>query len=181
MNGPSKSSLEHVEAVSQVSVQDDRGAASSDQILQYQAPAERGYANLSHDKALWRWKWPNSFQLPTFVFPGTSSHHRDVMQRAGVYDPNDYYLSPTDGHLAKLFVQSTQEIYTAGANSTWRRTFIRNRSPFILQVAEWVLDSIPEGREATGSEIAVVAAKWLPSCFAILILVSFQQTKLILY
>lgn len=95
------------------------------------------------------------------------------MQRAKDFAAEDYYLSPFDGHLAKLFVQSTQEVYDADPNSTWRRTFIRDRSPLILQIANWALDSLPtDGRDPKREEIAITAAKWVPSCVAILFLVS---------
>lgn len=102
-----------------------------------------------------------------------SRRHRDVMQRAKDFPSEDYYLSPYDGHLAKLFVQTTQEIYDASPNSTWRRTYIRNQSPLILQVANWVLYSLPaDGREAEGQDIAMMGLKWIPACVAILFLVS---------
>ena len=93
------------------------------------------------------------------------------MQRAHEFDPNDYYLSPYDGHLAKLVVQTTQEIYDANPNSTWRRTFMRNQSPFILRAANWVLHSIPKDGDVSSSDFAIMAAKWIPSCIVILFLV----------
>lgn len=103
---------------------------------------------------------------------GKDSHHRDAMQRAKNFPSNDYYLSPIDGHLAKLFVQSTQAIYDANQNSTWRRTFIRNRSPLMLRVANWVLHTLPtDDGEVKGEDIALMALKWIPSCAAILLLV----------
>ena len=121
---------------------------------------------------MWRGKWPNWFQLAGIPLPGTRSRHRDIMQRAEEFDPNDYYLSPTDGHLAKLYVQCTQEIFDADSNSTWRRTYIRNRSPLMLRAANWVLESIPNDREASGSEVAAMVVKWPLSCVLILLLVS---------
>ena len=94
------------------------------------------------------------------------------MQRAKDFAAEDYYLSPADGHLAKLFVQSTQEIYDANPNSTWRRTFIRNRSPWILRISNWVLEGLPrDGKEARGEDLALTGLKWIPSCVAILFLV----------
>lgn len=87
--------------------------------------------------------------------------------------PEDYYLSPTDYHLAKLMVQCSQEVYEANPNSTWRRTFIRDRSPLLLRVANWALESVPnEDRPMTGEETAIVGAKWIPACVALLVLVS---------
>ena len=95
------------------------------------------------------------------------------MQRAKCFSAEDYYLSPYDGHLAKLFVQATQEIYDADPNSTWRRTFIRDQSPLILQVANWVLHTIPnDDQKAEDEKVVLMALKWLPACAAILLLVS---------
>ena len=96
-----------------------------------------------------------------------------MMQRAKDFPAEDYYLSPYDGHLAKLFVQSTQAVYDTDSPTTWRRTYIRNQSPLILQVANWVLHSLPiDDREVTGEDLAIVALKWIPACAAILFLVS---------
>ena len=95
------------------------------------------------------------------------------MQRAKEFPYEDYYLSPYDGHLAKLFVQSTQAIYDANPNSTWRRTYIRNQSPFLLQMANWVLHTLPtDDGEVKGEDLAIMGLKWLPACAAILLLVS---------
>jgi len=126
-----------------------------------------------HSMRKWRWKWPNTYQEPSAPRSRDNRRHRDLMQRSQEYPMEDYYLSPFDGHLAKLFVQSTQAIYDANSNSTWRRTHIRNQSPLILQVANWVLRTLPtDDREATGEEIALVCLKWIPSCVAMLLLVS---------
>ena len=103
------------------------------------------------------------------------------MQRAEMFPSDDYYLSPYDGHLAKLFVQSTQAIYDADPNSTWRRTFVRNQSPLILRVANWVLHSLPtDGREAESEDLFMMALKWIPSCVAILFLVSSTSYRSLL-
>ena len=91
------------------------------------------------------------------------------MQRAKAYPSEDYYLSPYDGHLAKLFVQCTQSVYDANSNCTWRRTYIRDQSPWTLQMANWATDN----REGKGEDLAMMGLKWIPSCVAILLLVSF--------
>ena len=104
------------------------------------------------------------------------------MQRAHDFPAEDYYLSPNDGHLAKLFVQCTQEIYDANPNSTWRRTFIRNRSPLMLRAANWVLHSLPtDDQEVKGEDLAMMALKWIPSCAAILLLASSTSPTTTLY
>ena len=95
------------------------------------------------------------------------------MGRSKYFMPGDYYLSPTDCHLAKLVVQCSQEVYDANPNSTWRRTFVRDASPLLLRVANWVLESIPnENRPMTQEETTIVVAKWIPANMAILFLVS---------
>lgn len=95
------------------------------------------------------------------------------MARSKFFMLEDYYLSPSDCHLAKLMVQSSQEVYEANPNSTWRRTFVRDASPLLLRVANWVLESIPnDDRPMTGEEIMKVVAKWIPSNIALLFLVS---------
>ncbi|CAF9904239.1 MAG: hypothetical protein HETSPECPRED_003460 [Heterodermia speciosa] len=135
---------------------------------------QRGYLNTFHERKQWRAKWPNTFQLPGVSLPKIERRHRDLMQRANLFSAEDYYLSPYDGHLAKLFVQSTQEIYDADPNSTWRRTFIRNQSPLILQVANWVLHTIPnDDQDAAGEDLLLMGLKWVPACAAILLLMIF--------
>lgn len=95
------------------------------------------------------------------------------MGRSKHFIPEDYYLSPTDCHLAKLMVQCSQDVYDAEPNSTWRRTFVRDASPLLLRVANWVLERIPnEDRPMTQEETAIVAARWIPANIAILFLVS---------
>ena len=145
----------------------------ADGVYQYRGPPERGYFNARHPRNEWRAKWPNAYQVAGIPLPVGNSHHRDMMQRAKDFPSDDYYLSPFDGHLAKLFVQSTQAIYDANPNSTWRRTFIRNQSPWILRVANWVLHTVPtNGQEVKGDDVAMMGLKWIPACAAILLLVS---------
>ena len=129
--------------------------------------------NILHPRAQWRIKWPNTYQFPGIIRPSNDRRHRDMMQRAKDFPSDDYYLSPFDGHLAKLFVQSTQAIYDADPNSTWRRTYIRNQSPLMLRVANWVLHSLPtDDREVKREDLVMMGLKWIPSCVAILLLVS---------
>ena len=145
----------------------------ADMFYQYRGPTERGYFNAGHPRNEWRAKWPNAYQVAGIALPIGNAHHRDMMQRGKDFRADEYYLSPYDGHLAKLFVQSTQAIYDANPNSTWRRTFIRNQSPWILRVANWVLHTLPtDDQEAKGEDVAMVGLKWLPACAAILLLVS---------
>ena len=139
---------------------------------------ERGYANLfgAHARSYYRLKFPNIFHTARQLRQQRGRHHhRDLLSRAKTYDGEDYYLSPFDGHLAKLFVQCSQEIYDndQSGSAQWRRTFIRNMSPLMLRVSNFVLNSVPENdRDMTGSEIAHVWLWWVPCCCLLFILVS---------
>jgi len=57
---------------------------------------------------------------------------------AGGYD--DRYLSPYDGKIKRLVVQATDDIYDNTENGTWRRTFIRNISPFYFEVGQLAVE-----------------------------------------
>jgi hypothetical protein len=139
---------------------------------------QNGYGNLFNQHALLRWKFPNSYQMPGVTYLSTESHrHRDSMQRVwqGPYD--DRYLSPWDGHLAKLVVQSTDNIYEGTRNSTWRRTFIRNISPLYIQIANFPFSTVPADRARWGDEDwGIVAAKWIPTCCGLLFVVRRTKT-----
>lgn len=97
------------------------------------------------------------------------------MQRVWKGTEDDRYLSPWDGHLAKLVVQATQDIYDGAQNTTWRRTFIRNASPVYLQLANFPFNSVPVDPEQwTGNDWAIVAIRWVPTCLGLLCVVSFH-------
>lgn len=134
---------------------------------------ERGYGNVLISRQSRRWKFPNFYQVAgIYRAAHGKQHHRDMMSRRKEFISEDYYLSPFDCHLAKLVVQSAQEVYDARPNSTWRRTFIRNMSPYMLRVANWVLDTVPsDDRSMTAEEIFILVAKWVPASAMLLILV----------
>jgi hypothetical protein len=95
------------------------------------------------------------------------------MQRVYEGLEDDRYISPYDGHVAKLVVQATQEVYDGGRNATWRRTFVRNISPLFIHLANWPFVSVPAKMEHwTENDWMVVCAKWLPACGALLLVVS---------
>jgi hypothetical protein len=82
-------------------------------------------------------------------------------------------LSPWDGHVAKLVVQASQDIYDGAQNSTWRRTFIRNASPIYLQLANFPFSTVPTDPGVwTDNDWATVAIKWIPTCLGLLCVVS---------
>lgn len=99
--------------------------------------------------------------------------HRDVFERewAGDYDDRKYnrmtmsmfllimigYISSWDGKISKLVVQAVDDIYDGNTTSTYRRTFIRNSSPFYLRLANWPFNHIDpnknNGQPTSGGEI----------------------------
>jgi hypothetical protein len=135
---------------------------------------QKGFSNIFHPNGSWRMKYPNSFQMPQLTFRATDMRrHRDIMQRVYNGHEDDRYLSPWDGHVAKLVVQATQEVYDGPRNATWRRTFVRNVSPAFIHMANWPFVSVPTKPEHwTDNDWMVVCAKWLPACGALLFLVS---------
>lgn len=95
------------------------------------------------------------------------------MQRVFKGTEDDRYLSPWDGHVAKLVVQATQDIYNGAQNSTWRRTFIRNVCPIYLQLANFPFNNVPtDPRIWTGNDWAIVGIRWVPTCMGLLFVVS---------
>jgi hypothetical protein len=95
------------------------------------------------------------------------------MQRVHEGLEDDRYLSPYNGHLAKLVVQATQDVYDGARNATWRRTFVRNASLLFIRVANYPFVSVPANLDHwTEEDWAMVAAKWLPVSAALLCVVS---------
>jgi hypothetical protein len=112
--------------------------------------------------------------MPGMSFVSTTpARHRDIMQRVWEGTEDDRYLSPWDGHVAKLVVQAAQDVYDGAQNSTWRRTFIRNVSPIYLQLANFPFSTVPTDPGVwTGNDWAMVGLKWIPTCLGMLCVVS---------
>ena len=88
-----------------------------------------------------RWKFVNFFRMPGWVYVDQRvRRHRDFAGRISNKPLSDRYLHSGDGSLRNLIVQCTDDIFEGPANSTWRRTYVRNVSPFKSRVATWVLD-----------------------------------------
>ncbi|ERF72849.1 hypothetical protein EPUS_04284 [Endocarpon pusillum Z07020] len=137
-------------------------------LAQYVPPRkyQRGYWNIWNDRNMWRWKFPNAYQMPGLRFESYELiRHRDVLQRVLDSPEDDRYLSPTDGHLSKLVVQAVDDVYDTRARSTWRRTFMRDVSPLMVRIANWAINSVPlDKAHWSGEDWALVSAKWLLAC-----------------
>lgn len=107
--------------------------------------------------------------------------HRDTMQRVYKGVEEDRYLSPYDGHLAKLVVQSAQDVYDGPANSTWRRTFARNGTPSYIRIANFPFTKVPvDPDQWTNEHWTNVCLKWLPACVGLLGTVSVLSNPFLL-
>jgi hypothetical protein len=97
--------------------------------------------------------------------------HRDIFSRAyqGPYD--DRYISCYDGKVKKLVVQATDMVYDSPGNGTWRRTFIRNASPWHLRIANWPLSHVDYLRGTAGEDIPFIAVKWIVASIALIVVV----------
>jgi hypothetical protein len=116
------------------------------------------------------------YQMPGLAFlDRTRHHHRDIMQRVYIGSEEDRYLSPWDGHLAKLVVQAAQEVYDGVPNSTWRRTFVRNPSSTYIRLANFPFNNVPANVDLWKDEHWVsVTWKWIPACVGLMFFVRFH-------
>lgn len=85
-------------------------------------------------------------------------------------------LRPSDRRLVDLYVQCTY--HDKLSRVAWIRTAVRNKSPYIIRLAEWAL-----AREYVDEKIQPNTAKaiirWLPACVTLTFLVSFYlRTRL---
>lgn len=169
--------------------------------------------NFFHDRAWFSWSSPHSYQLPGEFYTKSPSStggakymnmifkHRDVFRRKyAAFFNDDRFLDPLDGRVRKLFVQAIDELYDAENDTTWRRTYIENVSPYIIRLAYWPYAHMPDpnadpkaypgawesqqldSREQSralhlhmGSwkqeQWAHVGLRWLPACVGLLLLV----------
>ena len=66
--------------------------------------------------------------------------HVDFVGREKLLTYSDRYLHHNDGYLRNLYVAYTDELFAGPANTTWRRTYIRNAVPLKVRIATWVID-----------------------------------------
>lgn len=139
---------------------------------------------------------PHSFQLPGQLYKSEDGRlsngykHQDYFRRKYQGWNEDRYLDPLDGSLRRLFVQTVDELYDTENDTSWRRTYIKNISPWILRVAYWPYSRMPDASSIHSTKHSMrrelktradtwdwtqwvqVAGCWLPACIGLLILVS---------
>ena len=119
--------------------------------------------------------WGNHHVLPTWAYDISETfRHRDALGREwqGVVD--DRYLSYWDGRPNILTVQSADDgVYERPADTTYRRTHIRNISPWMLRLAFWAMEG-----KGTSSDWFIFG-KCLAAALPMTILVSAYRYPLI--
>lgn len=134
---------------------------------------QKFHRNFFHPRAKYSWASPNSYQPAGKSYTARIHwRHRDAMRRLWNGVEDDRYLNPIDGRVKDLVVQTINEIYDGPANSTWRRTYIRNVSSIIVRVAQWPFTEVPTDSTQWSSEHwRIVGLWWLPTCISLLVVV----------
>jgi hypothetical protein len=97
--------------------------------------------------------------------------HHDALGRQWTGTPDDRYLSPYDGRPKQLVVQTTDSLYDMRSNTTYRRTFIRNISPFMIRLADWAIGD-KDFEDITHDAWPMVILRWIPASCALIVMVS---------
>lgn len=117
-----------------------------------------------------------------------------------VDDNWDRYLKPRDGRLAPLKVQSM--IISPQDIVTWDRNMIKDKTPRSIKLVYWCMESVPElikrqpiqgdasdyimrdfmsrewRKEYFSRRWLTLYGRWIPTCFALLVLVSIIPRNL---
>lgn len=131
------------------------------------------HRNFFHLRAKYSWASPNSYQLAGRSYTARVHwRHRDAMRRIWNGVEDDRYLNPNDGRVNDLVVQATNDVYDGPANSTWRRTYVRNVSSIIVRVAQWPFTKVPrDSKQWSRENWTIVGLWWLPTCISLLVVV----------
>lgn len=138
----------------------------------------KGWIHYSDPRTKWRWKKPHLYQQPALEYNDQQRRHRhrDGKDRVSEFTMDDRYLSPSDGHLAKLHAQATDYIYEQGGTVTWRRTYIRSVAPWGHRVATWPIDS--EIDPQSWKDWSIIILKFIPASLALTFVVSHPRLSI---
>lgn len=159
------------------------------------------YSDFFHNSAWFSWSTPHSYQIPRWYYGpngGKKSElkHLDVFRREHEGLKDDRYLDPLDGRVRNLVVQSTKATYNQRNDTTWRRTYMKNVSPYIIRLAYWAMPSMPSSQESgaitderKSYEVTALASwkkeqwihvgrRWLLTCIGLLIMVCWIASGL---
>ncbi|KAK4173351.1 hypothetical protein QBC36DRAFT_58534 [Triangularia setosa] len=122
------------------------------------------------------WRWfgePHLYFRPNLEYVHSAPFLvTDGLGREKAYNqPFECYIDPFTGKIEKLYVQAPSSICRMGVvnpNSTWKRTPIRNVTPFLLRVGNLPFRFIPAERRGhrskfTAEDWFIVIGMWIPS------------------
>ena len=101
------------------------------------------------------------------------SYHRDLLQRPfkGI-DENDKFLSPYDGRLCDLTVQSSREVFESASGARWFRKRLQNASPWMIRLSNWAMSRDHGSEDDVRTDIWLATLKWIPACLGLAVLVN---------
>jgi hypothetical protein len=133
------------------------------------------------------WKW-RFFGFPHLYYPSglryreipATCFHDQLGRQRIITRPFDGLISPADARLETLYVQATDSICklsSTSPNCTWKRTVIRNVSPFYLRVSNMVFRLVPPERRGkpelyTDEDRWLIAVMWIPTVVVLFFAVS---------
>lgn len=145
-------------------------------LKRHRATKQKGYFHIFDPYTRFRWfTHPHFYQKAGFAYQSSGLHrHKDSMRRVTESETADKYLSSYDAKPRDLTVQTVDDIYDRPGSSTWKRTFIRNIAPFHLRLANWPTNHVDYRRgQPTADDWPWIVAKWIPTCLALIFLVSY--------
>ena len=103
-------------------------------------------------------------------------HHRDLSRRPFQgKDWNEKSLSPYDGRLYDLIVQSSNEVLVSSSRARWLRKGLHNGSPWIIRLSNWAMSRDHGSEDRVGTDIRTATLRWIPACLGLAIIVSFSM------
>lgn len=98
--------------------------------------------------------------------------HRDFLRRPFQgNDRNEKFLSPYNGRLRDLVVQSSDGVLASKSGALWYRTDLKNGSPWIIRLSTWALSSNYDSEGSVTTDYHSAAIRWIPACIAITVVV----------
>lgn len=139
-----------------------------------------GYRNIWNPTSTFRWfKAVHFHKRANLKYGQTLYRHRDAAGRVYQGVDEERFILTQDVHLARMLVQAADDIYKGDSSATWRRTFIRNKAPLMIRLANWPTNAVPSHRKHwTNQDWTRVALIWPVACLGLCIAVSSKPSRL---
>ena len=110
--------------------------------------------------------------------PQEIHHHRDFFKRPSKGERGyDKFLNPYDGRLCDLVVQSSTEVLNSTSCARWRRTKIRNGSPWMIRVSNWAMSRDHGSDKTVQTDVWIAIQRWIPASLALAVIVGLKCDK----